>query len=117
MWRRLRRLQVKTKVFLKGVKVHVNCGVYRDERSIGVDAKMDVEVESVGFVDYEELYRTVREASRGEFEYVENLLESVAAAVMKRWKVKVIKLRLSKLSLPFENFLEAAGVEMEWKGD
>jgi dihydroneopterin aldolase len=109
-------MRKRVKVFIDEMKLHVHCGVYKDERGIGVDAKLSVEVESDEFVDYEKLYQVIKKVSKGEFEYIETLLETIAKEIFKIWKVKVLKLRLYKMSLPFENTMKSAGVEIVWEG-
>ncbi len=105
------------KVFIEDMKLHINCGVYKDERSIGVDANLQAEAESKEFIDYEKLYSVIKEASKGEFEYVEDLLEKIAGEIFKKWDVNRLRLKLNKLSLPFENTAKSAGVEIVWEGE
>ncbi|MEO2065552.1 MAG: hypothetical protein ABGX17_03515 [Desulfurobacteriaceae bacterium] len=43
-------------VFIEKMKVHVRCGVYREERALGVQVEVSVKVTSDEFVDYQGLH-------------------------------------------------------------
>ncbi len=106
---------LKRRVFLRNVKLHVRCGVYAQERELGVEVLVNILVESLEFVDYQKLYYILNDVASEQFRYLEDFLEKVLEKIKKVWEIEFAILRAEKLSLPFQNSMESAGVEVEWR--
>ena len=107
--------KVKRTVFIRGLKLHVKCGVYPEERKLGVEIELDVEVSSKDFVDYQELYKSVLEVSEETYTYIEEFQESLLNNILEKWNPDSVKIKSVKLSVPFQNSFKGAGVELIWK--
>jgi len=108
--------KIERKVFLEDVKLLLKCGVYPEERKLGVEVLVSVEISSEEFVDYEKLYNEVfRVANTKEFIYLEDYQEELLDNILKNWNPNSVRIKISKLSLPFQNSLKRGGVELLWK--
>ncbi len=107
--------KVKRTVFIEGLKLHVKCGVYPEERKLGVEIELDVEVSSEEFVDYQELYRTVLEVSEETYTYIEEFQDNLLNNILKKWNPDFVRIKSVKLSMPFQNSFKGAGVELIWE--
>ena len=47
-----RRGKFRRTVFIEGLKLHLKCGVYPEERKLGVEVELTVEITAETFVDY-----------------------------------------------------------------
>jgi len=103
------------RVFLKGVKLFAKCGVYREERELGVQLLVDLEVLSDGFVDYQELYLLLTRAGHEEFTYLEDLHDWLIEQITNKWNPKEVIIKTIKVSVPFQHSFEGAGVVTRWK--
>ncbi|WP_457569822.1 dihydroneopterin aldolase [Desulfurobacterium sp.] len=108
-------MRKRTRVFLEGCKVHLKCGVYEEERKLGVEVELDLEVESKNFVDYEKLYRIVLELSQKEFIYLEDFSDELIGNLCRQFDPDVINIKLAKRSLPFHNSMKSAGIKIVWE--
>ncbi|WP_456484861.1 dihydroneopterin aldolase [Desulfurobacterium sp.] len=108
-------MKKKTKVFLEGCKVHLKCGVYEEERKLGVEAEIDLEVESEKFVDYEKLYRIVLEYAQKEFIYLEDFADSLIKEICRQFEPDMVNIKIAKRSLPFHNSMKKAGIKVSWE--
>ena len=99
-------------------------GVGEAERELGgkyaIDLELTTDTRRPGMsddladaVDYQAVYETVREveASR-QFRLLEALAESLAAAILARFAVESVTLRVRKLSVPVGGLLDCAEVEI-----
>ena len=69
---------IRRSVFIEGMKLYVKCGVFEEERKLGVQILMDVKVESKEFVDYQELHNLILTiVNKNQFTYLEELGESL----------------------------------------
>ena len=93
----------------------MKCGVYPEERKLGVEVEMTVEVSSEEFVDYQKLYETVLKASEKTFTYIEEFQDDLLNNIIKRWNPDFVRIKSVKLSVPFQNSFKGAGVELIWK--
>ncbi len=107
--------RTERKVFIEGLKLHLKCGVYPEERKLGVEVEMTVEVSSEEFVDYQKLYETVLKASEKTFTYIEEFQDDLLNNIIKRWNPDFVRIKSVKLSVPFQNSFKGAGVELIWK--
>ncbi|WP_163328176.1 dihydroneopterin aldolase [Desulfurobacterium thermolithotrophum] len=107
---------IKRSVFIEGMKLHVKCGVFEEERKLGVQVLIDVKVESTEFVDYQELYELIfKTASERQFTYLEDLGEILLNKIHKRWNPESMEIKMTKLSVPFQHSFSRAGVNLIWK--
>ena len=102
-------------VFIERMKVHMRCGVYRQERELGVQAEVSVKVTSTEFVDYQELYELTLEVSSGTFTYIEDFQDALLEQIINKWKPLEVIIKTVKLSIPFQHSFERAGVELRWQ--
>jgi dihydroneopterin aldolase len=102
-------------VFLENVKLYLKCGVYPEERKIGVNVLVSVRVRSQNFVDYEELYKLVVSLRDKEFKYLEEFQDKLLSLIVEKWCPDSVRIRVLKLSVPFQNSFECAGVELSWE--
>jgi dihydroneopterin aldolase len=102
-------------VFLKGVKLFAKCGVYREERELGVQLLVDLEVFSDSFVDYQELYSLLKDSATKEFTYLEDLHDWLIEQIINKWNPKEVIIKTVKHSVPFQHSFEGAGVVTRWK--
>jgi dihydroneopterin aldolase len=104
-------------VFIEGLKLHLKCGVYEEEKTLGVQTRVSVRVVSEGFVDYQELYNLIREVSRQVYTYIEDFQDALLERVIERWRPGKVFIRVEKLSVPFQHSFEGAGVELYWEAE
>jgi len=109
------RGRVRRTVFIEDLKLHLKCGVYPEERKLGVEIELTVEVSSQEFVDYQKLYETVLESSERTFTYIEEFQDELLNNIIKRWNPDFVRIKSVKLSVPFQNSFKGAGVELIWK--
>ncbi len=102
-------------VFIEKMKVHVKCGVYREERELGVQAEVSVKVTSDEFVDYQELHSLILRVSAQTFTYIEDFQDKLLDEIKNKWNPKKVIIKVAKVSIPFQHSFERAGVELIWK--
>jgi len=72
-------------VFIEGVRLHLKCGVYREERELGVQTQVSVRVVSERFVDYQELYDLLLKVSEGVYTYLEDFQDALLEEIINKW--------------------------------
>lgn len=118
-----------SKIFLKNLRFHAYHGVLKQERIVGNDYLVNLEVDYDftsamqtddldGTINYAELYEVVKE----EMAVTSNLLEHVAGRIGKRVfsefpSVKEVRLAITKLNPPFGADSDGAGVEIVLTND
>ena len=102
-------------VFLENAKLHLKCGVYPEERKLGVNVLVSVRVKSKNSVDYEELYKLLCSLKDEEFKYLEDFQDKLLSLIIEKWKPGSVKIKTVKLSVPFQNSFEQVGVELSWE--
>ena len=102
-------------VFIEGMKVHMRCGVYREERELGVQADVSVRVVSGEFVDYQELYNLIKRVASGTFTYIEEFQDALLEEIINKWNPDEVIIKTIKVSVPFQHSFERAGVELRWQ--
>ncbi len=102
-------------VFIEKAKVHLKCGVYKEERELGVQVEVSVRVKSDEFVDYQELYNLILKASSFTYTYLEDFMKSLNRLIIDKFNPKEIIIVACKLSVPFQHSFERVGVELRWK--
>lgn len=110
-----KRGKLRRTVFIEGLKLHLKCGVYPEERKLGVEVELTVEVAADTFVDYEELHSTILHLSSGTFTYLEEFQDLLLNRILERWNPESVRIKTVKLSMPFQNSFRGAGVELLWK--
>jgi dihydroneopterin aldolase len=110
-------------VFVNGLEFHAYHGVSEQERLIGNSFRLDLEAELCetacstdeldGTVDYGALaLEAVEIATSCKCRTVERVVELIGAGLLTRFpQVLALRVRLSKLSPPVAQKIEAAGVE------
>ena len=101
-------------VFIEGVRLYLKCGVYSEERELGVQTRVSVRVVSDGFVDYQELYNLLLEVSKGIYTYLEDFQDALLEEIINKWNPKEVIIKTIKLTVPFQHSFEGAGVELRW---
>lgn len=109
------------RLFINGLELWMKVGCTPEERAFPqrllVDVAMEIPLRSAGTkddmqhtVDYAEVMHRLKELVETKvYKLVETVAEDVAAAVLKRYKVKRVTVRVRKKALPaIENF----GVEI-----
>jgi len=102
-------------VFIERAKLHLKCGVYEEERELGVQVEVSVKVNSESFVDYQELYNLILKASSSTYTYLEDFMKYLNMLIIDKFNPKEIIITACKLSVPFQHSFERVGVEMRWK--
>ena len=110
-----KRGKLRRTVFIEGLKLHLKCGVYPEERKLGVEVELTVEVTADTFVDYEELHSTILQLSSETFTYLEEFQDLLLNRILERWNPESVRIKTVKLSMPFQNSFKGAGVELLWK--
>jgi dihydroneopterin aldolase len=101
-------------VFIEGMKLWVRCGVYEEERRLGVQLKLSVELTSSDFIDYQELHRLILEVAKGEYTYLEEFQDSLFEKFRERWNLDSVIIETVKLTVPFQHNFERVGVRLKW---
>lgn len=109
------RGKLERTVFIEGLKLYLKCGLYPEERKLGVEIELTVEVTSKEFVDYQELYRAVLDVSKKTFTYIEEFQDELLKTILEKWNSDFVRIKSVKLSVPFQNSFKGAGVELLWK--
>ena len=112
------------KIRLLNIALYGYHGVGEAERELGGKYAVDLELitdtrrpgttdDLADAVDYQAVYETVREveASR-QFRLLEALAESLAEAILARFAVESLMVRVRKLNVPVGGFLDCAEVEI-----
>jgi len=102
-------------VFIEKAKVHLKCGVYEEEKRLGVQVEVSVKVKSESFVDYQELYNLILKASSFSYTYLEDFMRSLNTMIIEKFNPKETVIIVCKLSVPFQHSFEKVGVELVWK--
>jgi len=102
-------------IFIEKCKLHLKCGVYEEERKLGVEVEIDIKVQADEFVDYEQLYGILTETTTEKFTYLEQFSERIVEKIRKMWNTEKIEVSISKRSLPFQNSMKAAGIITIWE--
>ncbi|HIE12682.1 MAG TPA: dihydroneopterin aldolase [Desulfotomaculum sp.] len=112
------------KIFIEGMVFFGRHGVLPVEREAGqrflADVTLYLDLSPAGCgddlsktVDYLDVYGTVEEVVCGRsFRLIETLAETVAAALLERFPVSEVSVRIRKPGAPLPGFFEAVGVEV-----
>ena len=104
---------LRQSVFLEGLKLHLKCGVYEEERTLGVQVKVSVKVSSEKFVDYRELHDTILKIAQDRiFVYLEDFAVLLLSVIRKKWDADSVIIRVTKVSVPFQHSFENVGIEL-----
>jgi|OM-RGC.v1.029348028 dihydroneopterin aldolase len=106
--------KVERSVFIEGMRLHLKCGTYPEERSLGVQVKLSVKLTGE-FVDYQELHNLILRLSRNTYTYLEEFQEALLKEVLNRWNIDSAIIETVKLSVPFQHNFERVGVELRWR--
>ena len=117
------------KIILKGIQFYGYHGVSEAERELGqkyaVDIEIDFDLEPAGrsdnlndTVNYSEIFRLVIEVGTSEkFLLIESLAQKIADAILSRFPIETVLVRVKKLTPPIPGELEYAGVEIVREND
>ncbi|MFQ6043306.1 MAG: dihydroneopterin aldolase [Candidatus Poribacteria bacterium] len=112
------------KIILKGIQFYGYHGVSEAERELGqkyaVDIEIDFDLEPAGrsdnlndTVNYSEIFLLVIEVGTSEkFLLIESLAQKIADAILSRFPIETVLVRVKKLTPPIPGELEYAGVEI-----
>lgn len=112
------------KILLNGVKLDVHIGVIEEERAtaqtILADLELEYDVRSAGLsddvtktVDYAAVHQAVESAATGRrYALIEALAEAIAAAVLDRFEVDSVRVRIRKPGALRSRGVDWAGVEI-----
>lgn len=112
------------RVLIEGLTFFGYHGVRPEEQRLGQKFRVDVELtldlagaaasdRVAETVNYEEICREVLDVGKGpRCNLVETLAERIAAALLKRFPVQEVLVRVRKTSPPFDGTLTAVGVEI-----
>jgi dihydroneopterin aldolase len=109
---------LKQSVFLEGLKLHVRCGVYEEERTLGVQVEVSVKITSEKFVDYRELHDTILKVAKERvFVYLEDFAVFLLGIIRKKWEADSVIIEIAKVSVPFQHSFKRVGIELIWESD
>ena len=112
------------RILINGIEFHGHCGVTAEERKVGQRLSVDVELQvdlrpasrhdAVSkTVNYAKVCQTVLEVGRSETcRLVETLAERIAAALINRFGVEELFLRVKKIQPPLEEIKGGVIVEI-----
>jgi 7,8-dihydroneopterin aldolase/epimerase/oxygenase len=112
------------RILLQGIQFYGYHGVYEEERRLGQRFLVDVELRldlsgaaseddvSAG-VDYSQVYAVVLEiGTRHQFKLLETLATRIASAVLERFPIEGVTVRVTKPAPPLPGVLAGVGVEV-----
>ncbi|MEW6572758.1 MAG: dihydroneopterin aldolase [Bacillota bacterium] len=112
------------KIFIEGMAFFGRHGVHPAERETGqrflVDVTLYLDLSPAGCADdlgktvnYLDVYQTVGEIVCGRsFQLIETLAETIAAALLGKFPVSQVKVRINKPGAPLPGYFKAVGVEV-----
>jgi len=112
------------RILVHAIEFHGHCGVTAEERKIGqrisVDVEMEVDLRAASrqdaiskTINYAKVCQTVLEVGRSQScRLVETLAEKIATALLKRFSVKELLLRVKKVHPPLEEIRGGVTVEI-----
>jgi len=109
-------MMLKQSVFLEGLKLHLRCGVYEEERSLGVQVEVSVKVTSEKFIDYRELHDIILKIAQDRvFVYLEDFAMLLLGVIRKKWEADSVIIEVTKVSVPFQHSFKRVGIKLEWQ--
>ena len=117
---------MKTSIFLDEVRFHAFHGVMPQERAVGADFTVSLNVgydfvkaaesdELIDTISYADLYEVVRAEMDKPSQLLEHVALRIVKAVAARWpRIDTIDLRLAKDNPPMGADCKGAGVEIHW---
>ena len=109
---------LRQSVFLEGLKLHLKCGVYEEERTLGVQVEVSVKITSEKFVDYRELHDTILKIAQDRvFVYLEDFAMFLLGVFRKKWEADSVIIKVVKVSVPFQHSFKRVGIELTWEND
>jgi len=105
-------------IILKDIKLVLHCGDIKEERNLGIETLIDLEIKANKFIDYVPLYKLVENVAKGKFKYLEDFALVLSQEMFKTFKqIKEIMIYLRKKSLPFNFYGQEIGVKLKFKKD
>ena len=103
-------------IILKDIKFVLHCGDIKEERVLGIETLIDLEVKTNKFVDYVFLYKLVENVAKGEFKYLEDFALALSQEIFKTFEqINEIIIYLRKKSLPFNFCGQEIGIKLNFK--
>ena len=120
------KIMMKTSIFLDEVRFHAFHGVMPQERAVGADFTVSLNVgydfvkaaendELIDTISYADLYEVVRAEMDKPSQLLEHVALRIVKAVAARWpRIDTIDLRLAKDNPPMGADCKGAGVEIHY---
>ncbi len=103
-------------VIMKNVKLVLHCGDIKEERILGIETLIDLEVKANKFIDYVSIYKFLEDIAKREFKYLEDFGLILSQEMFKTFdQIKEIIIYLRKKSLPFNSYAQEIGIKLEFK--
>jgi len=112
------------RIRLSGIALFAHLGVHDAERETGQKIRIDVELSAdlsegaasdhlARTIDYEKVYRLVEEiVAASRFRLIEALASNLADALLERFPVAEVTVRVQKPNVPFQGTMSAVEVEL-----
>ncbi|ATY83654.1 dihydroneopterin aldolase [Kyrpidia spormannii] len=112
-------------ISLLGMEFYAYHGVFPEEQVLGqrfiADVHLHFSTRAAGqsddlrdTLDYAEIYRVIRETVEGKkYRLLEAVAERIADALLMRWPVEGVRVKLVKPSPPFPGTMQGVAVEIE----
>ncbi len=97
------------------MRLHLKCGVYEEERRLGVQVLLSLKVLSSEFVDYQELSELALKVASKNFKYLEDFQDALLKELLERWSPEEVVIETVKLSVPFQHSFDKVGVGLRWR--
>ena len=103
-------------IVLKDIKLVLHCGDIKEERDLGIETLIDLEVKAKKFIDYVSLYKLVENVAKKECKYLEDFALILSQKIFEVFKqTEEIVIYLRKKSLPFNFYGQEIGVRLKFK--
>jgi dihydroneopterin aldolase len=103
-------------IIIKNIKLVLHCGDIKEERILGIETLIDVEIKADKFIDYVSIYKVIEDMAKREFKYLEDFGLILAQEMFKTFKqIKTIIIYLRKKSLPFNSYAQEIGIKLTFE--
>ena len=103
-------------IILKDIKLVLHCGDIKEERILGIETLIDLEIKASKFIDYVFIYKFVENIAKKEFKYLEDFALVLSQEMFKNFEqIREITIYLRKRSLPFNFCGQEVGVKLRYK--
>ena len=103
-------------IILKDIKLVLHCGDIKEERDLGIETLIDLEVKAKKFIDYVSLYKLVENVAKKECKYLEDFALVLSQKIFEAFEqTEEIVIYLRKKSLPFNFYGQEIGVRLKFE--